>query len=381
MRLSPTLVLCALAALSPAGCDRAELPWRGAEVATGDVRHPTRENLPSGNALAAMISPTAGEPSLRGLAGRLTGAEPLITVGAAEGAPDEVFGVVEDIAPGADGRFWVLDSRYNNVREFAPDGRLLRTFSGPGRGPDELMAPEAVERDAAGRLIVADRHNRLKIFAGADGEFRATETVSVRFVPEDFCLLDGRIFVQAATDAAVVHAFDLSGEPRASFAEAYRSPNALVRNQLSDGPIACSADAGIVAFMPKYLPVIRAYGADGRVRWTSRIENFRPMQMTEGVDEKGQPFLDFSPPADGFHFASGLTALPGGVLLVQVGLHTAESLRERSEHAELHSYLVNGSTGRGMYAGASLPRIVAASSDRLYAAVSDPVPQAVVYRY
>ena len=381
MRIFPALAVCALTALPLAGCDRAEVAGRVAVGGSGDVRHPTRENLPSGSALAALIPAKDGEPELRSLAGRLARAEPLIALGAAEGTPAEVFGVVEDIAPGPDGRFWVLDSRYNNVREFSADGRLLRTVSGPGRGPDELMAPEAVERDGAGRLIVADRHNRLKIFADAGGEFHAVETVSVRFVPEDFCLLDDRIFVQAATDAAVVHGFDLSGQPSASFAEAYRSPNALVRNQLSDGPIGCSEDAGIVAFMPKYLPVVRAYGPDGQARWTSRIENFRPMVMTEGVDEKGQPFLDFSPPSDGFHFGSGITALPGGVLLVQVGLHTPESLRERSEHAELHSYLVHAATGRGTYAGARLPRIVAASSDRLYAAVSDPVPQAVVYRY
>lgn len=347
--------------------------------------HPTRENLPERGSLAAYVGMqqdgAPGDAGLHRLAARLRQARPLWSLGALEGDPSAVFGNVEDIVVGEDGRLFVLDSRYNNIRIHDPAGRLLAVFGRPGRGPEEFMAPEALKRDTRGRLVVVDRHNRIKILEPQGATFRAGGNISVPFVPEDFCLLDDRIFVQGVRRAGgVIHAFTPAGDSLLSFGAAYRTGNWLVRNQLSDGPIACSEESGTVVMMFKYLPVVYGYAPDGRVKWVTQLADFHPIRILEDVDGRGNPEVGFTPRPDGHDMAESLLAVPGGMVLVQATHHTPESIKARRDYAEIRSYLLSASTGRGVYVGSHLPRIHALAEGRAYAAVNDPFPQVRAYQ-
>jgi hypothetical protein len=346
--------------------------------------HPTRENLPDRRSLAASVrmrDGAGGDAGLGRLARSLRDARPLWTLGTMDGDEATVFGHVEDIVAGEDGRLFVLDSRFNNIRVYDAAARPLAVFGRPGRGPEEFMAPEALKRDSGGRLVVADRHNRIKIFEPNDATFRSSGSISVPFVPEDFCLLDDRIFVQGVRrDGGVIHSFTEAGDSVLSFGPAYRTGNWLVRNQLSDGPIACSPEGGTVVMMFKYLPVVYGYSADGRLKWVTELADFHPITITEDVDGQGRPEVGFEPRPDGHDIAESLLAVPGGAVLVQTARHTPESLRQRRDFAELRTYLLSASTGQGIYVGSGLPRIRAVAAGRAYAAVNDPFPQVRTYQ-
>lgn len=363
-------------------CGGPEPPVRAAASFTeggtpARIVHPTRENLPRRSELAASIPRTAiprGEDALARFARRLARARTIRSIGQLEGAPALVFGMVEDVTTDETGRFFILDSRYNNVRVHNAAGAPLGSFSGPGRGPGELVSPEALERDRQGRIVVADRHNVIKFFAPRGESFAPAGTVAVRFVPEDFCLLGDRIYVQGIAATGMIHAFSAAGTPIRSFGQPYRSANWLVRNQLSDGPVACSEEAGVVVTMFKYLPIVYGYSEDGRLLWASRLEDFHAIRIVEERDERGVPEVSFDG-GKAYDLAVSLQDAPNGLVVVQTARYTPESVRDAREPAELDTYVLSAATGQGVYVGNGLPRISAVSRERVLAGVSDPFPQ------
>lgn len=373
----------ALASTLTAGCGESPGPppqrptsFTAAAFAPGTV-HPTAENLPDRSELAASISlrgTIRGDDALQRFARRLARARPVGAFGAVEGAPSEVFGYVEDVAAGEDGTLFVLDSRYNNVRVHDESGGLLASFGGPGGGPAEFRSPEALKRDARGRVLVADRNNHIKIFEPKGRSWSLAGTIALRLSPEDFCLLGGELLVQGIAHEGFIHAYSPQGARLRSFGQAYVTPNWLVRNQLSDGPIACSEETGTVVTMLKYLPVIYGYSAAGKLLWTSRLEDFQPIRIVEELDAGGRPAVRFQP--DGAHdLAESLQPAPGGMVIVQTARLTPESIRERKEYHELRTYVLSARTGEGVYVGSHLPRISAVTATRVLAASNDPFPQ------
>jgi sugar lactone lactonase YvrE len=74
----------------------------------------------------------------------------------------------------ADGDIYVSDG-YGNARihRFAPDGRLRRSWGGPGRAPGAFNTPHAIWVLPDGRVLCADRDNdRIQVFDG-DGTLLA----------------------------------------------------------------------------------------------------------------------------------------------------------------------------------------------------------------
>ncbi len=93
------------------------------------------------------------------------------------------------------GDLYVSDGYRNaSVHHFAPDGRLIRTWGGPGSGPGQFRTPHGVATTADGRVFVADRENdRVQIFT-PDGRFLEEWTDIQR--PQDiFVDQDGLIYV------------------------------------------------------------------------------------------------------------------------------------------------------------------------------------------
>lgn len=365
------------------GCESAPPPPQAAAsgfaargILPGTV-HPTADNLPAPAELAAAItmepSPGRGTPLAR-FGRRLAGARELSSLGALEGDASQVFGTIEDVATDESGRLYVLDSRYNNVRIHDASGAPLGSFGGPGGGPDEFRSPEALRRDADGRLLVADRHNRIKVFTPRGGSYQLTGSIGLRLVPEDFCLLGGEIFVQGIAAEGIIHVYSPSGTRLRSLGRPYRTANWLVRNQLSDGPIACSDEAATVVTMFKYLPLVYGFSPTGELRWVSRLDDFRPLRMVEEVDERGRPGIAFDGgrPHD---LAESLQAVPGGFVLVQTARLTPRSIEDRKEYAELRTYVISAATGEGVYVGNRLPRISAVTDTRVLAGENDPFPR------
>lgn len=344
--------------------------------------HPTPENIPEEADLAGVIGMTRGEPGtgeLGRVARALRSLEEVAGIGAFEGDKYSMFGLVEDIEVDEEGTVLVLDSRFNDIRSYDRTGAFVRAFGGPGRGPEEFEAPEAMERDPHGWLFVADRANQIKAFEPVGGSHVHRTTIRTEFVPEDFCLLDGRIYVQGARlDGGTVHVFSTSGEHVRSFGEPYRSDNPLVRMQLSDGPIACSEEAKTVLVMYKYLSIISAYTPEGELRWRSRLADFRPMEITELIGVRGRPAVRFS--GDEYDFVEAMLAIPGGSVILQVSRRDEVSRAAEREYAALHTYLISAESGEGIYVGDHLPRIHAFRAPHLFTGERDPYPRVRIHR-
>jgi DNA-binding beta-propeller fold protein YncE len=70
------------------------------------------------------------------------------------------------------GDIYITDGyRNSRVHRFTGDGRLVKSWGAPGRGPGEFHLPHSIAFDDDGKLYVADRSNkRIQIFT-PDGDF------------------------------------------------------------------------------------------------------------------------------------------------------------------------------------------------------------------
>jgi DNA-binding beta-propeller fold protein YncE len=76
------------------------------------------------------------------------------------------------LSPGGD--IYVSDGYHNAcVHKFSPDGKLIKSWGGPGTAPGEFNLPHNIACDADGWVYVADRENsRVQIFDG-NGRYEA----------------------------------------------------------------------------------------------------------------------------------------------------------------------------------------------------------------
>ena len=361
------------------------------------ITHPTPENLPGdGEAdnLIEMSNDVQSESELSRYAFRLRAAEKTLTIGTVEGNPHEVLGKVADVAADKHGTIYVLDSRRNQLRLYDAEGAPLSDFGGPGRGPKEFQFPNHLDLTRQNRLAITDRNGLLKIFTIEENtSFSHRGTIQLRSTFKGLCVRDGLFYVTSvdfATDSEEpkqqksIRAFSLKGEPVASFHSSYKSGNSLVRSELSGGPLACSNDVETVVTGHAYLPVLSGYDSQGKRKWVSKLAAFKPMEMVEKTDVQGRPTVAYSPtPASSGEESdviSALVAVPDGYVIAQIHRRTQQSIRAGNKYAEVHTYLVDATTGEGVYVGDNLPPVYDVTADRIYAGVNLPFPQVKVYR-
>jgi streptogramin lyase len=111
------------------------------------------------------------------------------------GVDETHFNQPTDVAVGPDGSVYVSDGYGNNrVVRFDPSGRFQAAFGSLGTGPGQFRLPHALAFDGAGRLYVADRSNgRIQVF-DASGRFLA-EWADVLMPWDIWISPGGRIFV------------------------------------------------------------------------------------------------------------------------------------------------------------------------------------------
>lgn len=100
--------------------------------------------------------------------------ERLVRIGEEEGDDAYVFGWIQDVKLGPDGRVYVLDGQAEQVRIFDASGRHVRTVGREGGGPGEFRGAIALRWGPEGNLwVVDDRNQRYTVLSPA-GDLVAT---------------------------------------------------------------------------------------------------------------------------------------------------------------------------------------------------------------
>jgi DNA-binding beta-propeller fold protein YncE len=129
---------------------------------TDDSDHTVRKFTPEGKLLLTLG--TSGKPSDTGA----TSIDFRTIV-----RPGPPFNYPTNLAIAPNGDVYISDG-YGNacIHQFAPDGRLLRSWGQPGNGPGQFHVPHGIAIDRHGTVFVADRENsRIQVFS-PDGEFQ-----------------------------------------------------------------------------------------------------------------------------------------------------------------------------------------------------------------
>lgn len=239
--------------------------------------------------------------------------------GTLEGPLQTILGTVEAVAVDRNGRLFILDSRFNNVRVIADDGRFLQSFGSPGNGPGELARPTSIAVDAGGHVYVADASRAVQVFAlDRSGTYRYTRAFRLPAAAHGMCFLGSDLFIHGSNleVANLIHRVDTTGVVLNSFGSLYSSPVPFINYTLSRSYIACDAHSGTIVLAPRGgLAEVRAYRRDGTPAWRLKLHGY----VSASVEERGRAVRVTTLPGGSFIMA--LVTAPGGFVL-QIGTRT-----------------------------------------------------------
>lgn len=95
----------------------------------------------------------------------------VFSIGRADGAAHEAFGIVSGVAFDAQDNLYVLDRQSVRVLVYDRNGRFLRQIGSEGQGPGELMVPLALTIGGDGTVIISDLGRRGYSLFRPDGTF------------------------------------------------------------------------------------------------------------------------------------------------------------------------------------------------------------------
>jgi len=358
------------------------------------VWHPTAENAPPDN--TSLIGPDSVPAALSSvplkawLSDRnlILGASASVQVGPS-GSSHEVFSHVADARVSAAGDIFIFDEDVQELRRFSPDGTYLDTLGGVGDGPTEFRYATGFILLEDGNVAVLDR-TRLRLFERVSGAWEF-----LRFVPMptleagDACTFgDETLFLAGpaagsdvdipdATDSFPnIHSVDTSDDSWVSFGSGYLAQAAIVRWDMSTGPIACAQRNNTIVFGFALTPLIRAYGRDsGSLLWESRIGDYIQMGIRQRPGRNGGFGVTWYTRRD-HDLLARIHEAPSGSILLQTRRYS-ESTDTRSPR----TYLVDATSGAGALISESLPEITSFFDTGYVALLEDPFPRIEIRTY
>lgn len=366
-----------------------------ASAEQGEVRiHPTAENIPDRDQLSDLIPKqrrTEISSDLAAASERLRQAVVAASIGVEEGGRTEMIGQVADVKVSGD-TVLVLDERYNELRMYDRAGTHIQTLGRAGQGPDEFRHPRRLVVGGGGDVTILGRPNQLKRFEVGAGTLTRRATATRPHDIDDICALGTDVIARGVdSDKNPIHrispsSFGASAEAEKetvafSFGRAYQDPSPFIWNQLSGGPVACLSEESVIVTAPSRFSVIYGYRANGDSLWTSQIEAFQPMKIVSQGAEGERQSLGYEIEGSHANEIISLVDVSERFVLAQVGRQTVEAAENGRRFSSLHSYLLDGRTGRGTYVTDQLPVVRATNEEGFVAYETEPFPRVLLYEY
>ncbi len=357
------------------------------------VWHPTAENSPSqsasvisGDSIPKRLSSTA-LATWRRDRDLMLQAKIVISVGDDHAGPT-LFGHIAHAQVSSDGDLFIFDDQLQRLGRFASDGSYIDVLGGLGDGPTEFRYATGFVLLRDGGVAILDR-SRLRLFTH-DGDqwqflrFARLPTPEAR----DACTSDGAtLFVsgpgsesddEQSSAYPNIHGVLVPDGTMQSLGMGYRADAAVLRWDLSSGPIACPSlhNTGVLAFAFSLIPVVRAYdrGSEELI-WESEIADYLQLGIRQRPGKRGGVGATLYFGRDHDHTAR-IHQLPGGNILVQT-LRYSEVTNTRVPR----TYLVDGPSGMGALISETLPEIASFFDHGYVALMEDPFPRAEIRRY
>ncbi len=171
------------------------------------------------------------------------------------------------------GNIFVLDWSDLRVKEFSPDGKLVRAFGEEVGSPGAFINPTGFALDSGGNLWVCDLKQQRISVLNSDGSKRTIKPQNTIY--RIAAIGDRMMTMIAPGDSRLFETYDLSGQQLKSFGELLEDQSH--KGIILDGDIvADTANNGII-YGGRYVGIIGAYDAEGKQRFlVQTIDNVPP---------------------------------------------------------------------------------------------------------
>lgn len=247
------------------------LPMLAASSGVAEAQRGKRPTMPS--------TPPADVPH-RPIAQILRIAAPDLSIGKEVEDGPYIFGLLGGVAAARDGTIYVNDWTENTIRAFDSGGRHIGSFGRRGRGPGEFVNPLMLVHDGDSTLYASQKPFGITELHAIGGEMRFRRTFATGIDANKLCMLGDSLLAVGWMDGKLLHLFGGDGKFARSFGEGWaRDTFPAVREVMNrtQAHVHCDPTNDRVVLAQLSGPLVRAYGLDGRLKWETRLPDYRYM--------------------------------------------------------------------------------------------------------
>lgn len=215
------------------------------------------------------------------------------------------------------GNIFVLDWSDLRVKEFSPDGKLLKAFGEEIGKPDAFINPTDFAMDSSGNLWVCDlKQKRIGVF-NTDGSKRTIKPQNTTY--RIAAIGDVMFTMVTPSHSRLFETYDLSGRQLKSFGELLEDP--YNKGIILDGDIVADTENRGIIYGGRYVGIIGAYDAEGNQRFLVQTIDNVPQPKVLGIEGKqkikpdtAEPILSLSVLDNELYVLSGAPSAGGKVM-------------------------------------------------------------------
>lgn len=172
------------------------------------------------------------------------------------------------------GNVFVLDWSDLRVKEFSPNGKLLRAFGEEAGSPGAFVNPTGFAMDSSGNMWMCDLKQEKVGILNTGG---TTRTLKPKKSVYRIATIGDVMFTMATLDNnSLFETYDLSGQPLKSFGELLEDQSS--KGLVLDGDIVADVENRGIIYGGRYLGILGAFDIEGKRRF-----------LVQTIDNVSQP--------------------------------------------------------------------------------------------